>query len=87
MVPLDAYYQGHSSLSKAKIEIATNLTNASGNPEMAGARKLAESNRIRDYGKQIPRKAADLGLFDKESIVDNDDVTVGESGQLFPQNF
>jgi 4-carboxymuconolactone decarboxylase len=28
MVPLDAYYQGHSSLSKAEIEIATNLTNA-----------------------------------------------------------
>jgi hypothetical protein len=54
---------------------------------MAGARILAESNRIRDYGKEIPRKAADLGLFDKESIVDNDDVTVGESGQLFPQNF
>jgi hypothetical protein len=68
MVPLDAYYQGHSSLSKAEIEIATNLRNASGNPEMAGARVLAESNRIRDYGKQIPRKAADLG-FDKESII------------------
>src|ERR1700723_3585929 len=28
MVPLGAYYQGHSSLSKAEIEIATNLTNA-----------------------------------------------------------
>ena len=69
MVPLGDYYRAHSSLSKAKIEIATNLTNASGNPEMAGARKLAESNRIRDYGKQIPRKAADLGLFDKESII------------------
>jgi 4-carboxymuconolactone decarboxylase len=27
MVPLGAYYQGHSSLSKAEIEIATNLTN------------------------------------------------------------
>jgi hypothetical protein len=27
MVPLDAYPQGHSSLSKAEIEIATNLTN------------------------------------------------------------
>jgi len=26
-VPLGAYYQGHSSLSKAEIEIATNLTN------------------------------------------------------------
>jgi hypothetical protein len=37
--------------------------------------------------KRSRRKAADLGLFDKESIVDNDDVTVGESGQLFPQNF
>jgi hypothetical protein len=68
MVPLGDYYRAHSSLSKAKIEIATNLTNASGNPEMAGARVLAESNRIRDYGKQIPRKAADLG-FDKESII------------------
>jgi 4-carboxymuconolactone decarboxylase len=28
MVPLGAYYQSHSSLSKAEIEIATNLTNA-----------------------------------------------------------
>lgn len=28
MVPLGAYYQGHSSLSKAEIEIATNLINA-----------------------------------------------------------
>ena len=28
MVPLGAYFQGHSSLSKAEIEIATNLTNA-----------------------------------------------------------
>jgi 4-carboxymuconolactone decarboxylase len=28
MVPLGAYYQGGSSLSKAEIEIATNLTNA-----------------------------------------------------------
>jgi 4-carboxymuconolactone decarboxylase len=28
MVPLGAYYYGHSSLSKAEIEIATNLTNA-----------------------------------------------------------
>jgi 4-carboxymuconolactone decarboxylase len=28
MVPLGAYYQGRSSLSKAEIEIATNLTNA-----------------------------------------------------------
>ena len=28
MVPLGAYYQGHSSLSKSEIEIATNLTNA-----------------------------------------------------------
>jgi 4-carboxymuconolactone decarboxylase len=28
MVPLGNYYQGHSSLSKAEIEIATNLTNA-----------------------------------------------------------
>jgi 4-carboxymuconolactone decarboxylase len=28
MVPFGAYYQGHSSLSKAEIEIATNLTNA-----------------------------------------------------------
>ena len=28
MVPVGAYYQGHSSLSKAEIEIATNLTNA-----------------------------------------------------------
>src|ERR1700727_180223 len=28
MVALGAYYQGHSSLSKAEIEIATNLTNA-----------------------------------------------------------
>jgi 4-carboxymuconolactone decarboxylase len=27
MVPLGAYYQGHSSLSKAEIEIVTNLTN------------------------------------------------------------
>ena len=27
MVPLGGYYQGHSSLSKAEIEIATNLTN------------------------------------------------------------
>ena len=27
MVPLGAYYQGHSSLSKAEVEIATNLTN------------------------------------------------------------
>jgi 4-carboxymuconolactone decarboxylase len=27
MAPLGAYYQGHSSLSKAEIEIATNLTN------------------------------------------------------------
>src|SRR6202050_1331611 len=27
MVPLGAYYQGRSSLSKAEIEIATNLTN------------------------------------------------------------
>jgi 4-carboxymuconolactone decarboxylase len=27
MVPVGAYYQGHSSLSKAEIEIATNLTN------------------------------------------------------------
>ena len=27
MVPLGAYYQGHSSISKAAIEIATNLTN------------------------------------------------------------
>ena len=27
MVPLGAYYQGHSSLSKAEIEIATNLIN------------------------------------------------------------
>jgi len=27
MVPLGAYYQGHSSLFKAEIEIATNLTN------------------------------------------------------------
>src|SRR2546426_8665020 len=26
MVPLSIYYQGHSSLSKAEIEIATNLT-------------------------------------------------------------
>src|ERR1700721_3737631 len=28
MVPLGTYYQGHSSLSKAEIEIGTNLTNA-----------------------------------------------------------
>lgn len=28
MVPLGAYYQGRSSLSKAEIEIATNITNA-----------------------------------------------------------
>src|SRR3984957_11542232 len=28
MVPLGGYYQGHSSLSKAEIEIDTNLTNA-----------------------------------------------------------
>ena len=28
MVPLGAYYQAHSSLSKSEIEIATNLTNA-----------------------------------------------------------
>ena len=28
MVPLGAYYQGHSALSKAEIEIATNLINA-----------------------------------------------------------
>jgi hypothetical protein len=28
MAPLGAYYQGRSSLSKAEIEIATNLTNA-----------------------------------------------------------
>ena len=28
MVPLGAYYQGHSSLTKAEIEIATNLINA-----------------------------------------------------------
>jgi 4-carboxymuconolactone decarboxylase len=28
MVPLGAYYQGHSSLSKSEIEIATNITNA-----------------------------------------------------------
>ena len=28
MVPLGTYYQDHSSLSKAEIEIATNLTNA-----------------------------------------------------------
>jgi hypothetical protein len=28
VVRLGAYYQGHSSLSKAEIEIATNLTNA-----------------------------------------------------------
>ena len=28
IVPLGAYYQGHSSLSKAEVEIATNLTNA-----------------------------------------------------------
>src|SRR4029077_9812668 len=28
MVPLGNYYQHHSSLSKAEIEIATNLTNA-----------------------------------------------------------
>jgi 4-carboxymuconolactone decarboxylase len=28
MVQLGAYYQGHSSLSEAEIEIATNLTNA-----------------------------------------------------------
>ena len=28
MVPLGAYYQGQSSLSKAEVEIATNLTNA-----------------------------------------------------------
>src|ERR1700733_13075906 len=28
MVPLGAYYQGRSSLCKAEIEIATNLTNA-----------------------------------------------------------
>lgn len=28
MVPLGAYYQGRSSLSKAEIEIATNVTNA-----------------------------------------------------------
>src|ERR1700729_4259220 len=28
VVPLGSYYQGHSSLSKAEIEIATNLTNA-----------------------------------------------------------
>jgi 4-carboxymuconolactone decarboxylase len=28
MVPLGNYYRGHSSLSKAEIEIATNLTNA-----------------------------------------------------------
>ena len=28
MVPLGKYYQGHSSLSKAEIEIATNLINA-----------------------------------------------------------
>lgn len=28
MVPVGAYYQGHSSLSKAEIDIATNLTNA-----------------------------------------------------------
>jgi 4-carboxymuconolactone decarboxylase len=28
MVPVGVYYQGHSSLSKAEIEIATNLTNA-----------------------------------------------------------
>jgi 4-carboxymuconolactone decarboxylase len=28
MVPLGAHYQGHSSLSKAEVEIATNLTNA-----------------------------------------------------------
>jgi 4-carboxymuconolactone decarboxylase len=27
MVPLGAYYQGHSSLSKAEVEIATNLAN------------------------------------------------------------
>ena len=69
MVPLGAYDLGHSSLSKADIEIATNLTNASGYPELAGARILGESNRMRDYGKQIPRKAGDLGLFDKESII------------------
>jgi 4-carboxymuconolactone decarboxylase len=28
MVPLGVYFQGHSSLSKSEIEIATNLTNA-----------------------------------------------------------
>jgi hypothetical protein len=54
---------------------------------MAGARILAESIEFVIMEKRSRRKAADLGLFDKESIVDNDDVTVGESGQLFPQNF
>ena len=53
MVPLGAYYQGHSSLSKAEIEIATN-SNASGK---AAAKQVAIDATAAGY-LLIARKAS-----------------------------
>ncbi len=50
MVPLGAYYQGHSSLSKAEIEIATNLINA----RWLGAYSNYEHEKIAEQQGGLP---------------------------------
>ena len=50
MVPLGAYYQGHASLTKAEIEIATNLINA----KWLAAYSNYEHEKIAEHDGHLP---------------------------------